>query len=625
MRAAKSYLVSIFFAAGLGSIFLGERILASGPSRGVFTGLGVLLVLLAVGLRALRMSAGQGDVRRSEQLILGLYLLGVLGLAIYFVQSDLMDSLIGGNFSTVYPKLSGTLGALWPVLVAASILPVLLVEYSYSSMAQAPVVEYGRILDAVLSGLGLAGALIFAFALVYVGTQRDAKWDLSYFRTSKPGDATRKIVRALDQPVDASLFFPPANDVRTEVAEYFTDLAKESNQLKVSFYDQAVDLAKAKELGVSGNGAIVLSRGGRKEQMLVGLKLEMARSQLRDLDKEIQKRLLQVSKTQRTVYFTTGHGERSDGQALKDDQRQMISQLKELLRTQNYELRNLSAAEGLANEIPKDAAAVAVIGPTNPFLPQEIDAVTRYLRGGGRMVIALDPEAGQPFKELLAPFGLTFSTTPLANDQVFVRVNNQKSDRGAIGTASYSSHPAVTSLSQLGQRAPVFFIGAGSLEMTTDRPVGANVDFIVHALPSTFNDVNKDFEPNPPAETRKPWELAAAIALSKPDAKPEEQGRAVVFADSDGLADLVMQNPGNRYLALDAMRWVLGEESIAGTTSSEADVPIEHTRKQDVFWFYSTIFLVPALVLGAGFGLTRRRSKARAAAAPVAAPAKETR
>jgi len=42
---------------------------------------------------------------------------------------------------------------------------------------------------------------------------------------------------------------------------------------------------------------------------------------------------------------------------------------------------------------------------------------------------------------------------------------------------------------------------------------------------------------------------------------------------------------------------------------SEVDVPIEHTRKQDVFWFYSTIFVVPALVLGAGFWVTTRRRR----------------
>jgi hypothetical protein len=67
--------------------------------------------------------------------------------------------------------------------------------------------------------------------------------------------------------------------------------------------------------------------------------------------------------------------------------------------------------------------------------------------------------------------------------------------------------------------------------------------------------------------------------------------------------------PANAYFALDGVKWLLGEEATAGEVSSEEDKPIEHTRKQDVFWFYSTIFVAPALVLGAGWTVNRRRGK----------------
>ena len=49
----------------------------------------------------------------------------------------------------------------------------------------------------------------------------------------------------------------------------------------------------------------------------------------------------------------------------------------------------------------------------------------------------------------------------------------------------------------------------------------------------------------------------------------------------------------------------------AGEIVSEADLPIVHTRKQDMWWFYSSVFLVPALVLGAGFLATRGGRKSR--------------
>ena len=77
--------------------------------------------------------------------------------------------------------------------------------------------------------------------------------------------------------------------------------------------------------------------------------------------------------------------------------------------------------------------------------------------------------------------------------------------------------------------------------------------------------------------------------------------RAVVFADSDALSDGVLAAYGNRYLVFDAIRWLSGDESIAGEVSSETDVPIAHTRKQDQAWFYACIFVVPLMVLGVGF------------------------
>jgi hypothetical protein len=92
--------------------------------------------------------------------------------------------------------------------------------------------------------------------------------------------------------------------------------------------------------------------------------------------------------------------------------------------------------------------------------------------------------------------------------------------------------------------------------------------------------------------------------------------RVFVIADSDWLADEAIQAPGNELLALDTMHWLMGDEAFQGLVSSEVDLPITHTRKQDAAWFYSTIFLAPALVLGVGWVTTRRRRKDAGTPAP---------
>jgi hypothetical protein len=601
-----SSLWSVLYFLGLALVYLGERIIGGGRLRWMFTATGGLLVGLAFVIRLIRITRATGERRRAEAYILGLYGLGLAALVLYFGQSDLLTSLGAKPLRESAPRLAVILAALWPALIASSLLPLLLLELSYGAMARAPEVEAGRVRDAMLSGLAMAAAGVFAFSVVYVSSERDAKWDLSYFRTAKPGASTRKIVQALTEPIEVSLFYPPANEVRDELAEYFQDLGRESKQLEVHYYDQAVDPAKARDLGVSNNGAVMISRGSRREQLMVGVELERARSQLRNLDQEIQKRLLAVGKARRVLYLTTGHGERSSERGSQNDQRSTIVILRDLLSSQNFDLRNLSASEGLASEVPADAAAVLVIGPSSAFLPEESAALKRYFERGGRIWLALDPEPRLDFKEVLGSLGLSFAPTVLCNDQVYARITNQPSDRAAIATASFSSHPSVTTLSS--GRVPIVLIGAGSLEQAKDKPAEISVDFTLRSHPATWNDLNRNYQFDPPAEARKPWQLAAAVTKKKAgDSKPDEGSRAIVLADSDAFSDALLQFGGNYYFALDGIRWLLGDEAIAGPVTSEVDVPIEHTRKQDVFWFYSTIFAVPAMVLLVGFWVTRRR------------------
>ena len=85
--------------------------------------------------------------------------------------------------------------------------------------------------------------------------------------------------------------------------------------------------------------------------------------------------------------------------------------------------------------------------------------------------------------------------------------------------------------------------------------------------------------------------------------------RAMVFADAGLFSDAVITALGlNAALAADAVRWLGREEDLAGETLSEEDIPIVHTRAEDVGWFYATIFGMPAIVLGAGlFGVRLRR------------------
>lgn len=605
--------LSVVYAVGMLGVLLGERLLGAGTGRLVLSGAGAALVVLALVLRGARLSRAPAEWKAPERWLLALYAVGAVGLGLYFAQSDLASGLWGGALSQQAPRAAVVLVALFPALVASALLPVGLVELALGSMAQSPLPELGRLRTALYSGLGLSFTLVFVFSSMYVATQADHTWDLSYFRTARPGDASKKLVRGLNEPLEVTLFFPPANDVGQQVEQYFRELEKESPQLRIQLLDQAVEPARARELGVSNNGTFVLSREGRREMYTVPLELDRARGQLQRLDQEVYQRLRQVARPRQVLYFTSGHGERALTRANPDmpGQRAPISDLAELLRTQNIEVRSLSLADGLGVEVPKDATMVAVVGPTKDFLPEELNTLREYAERGGRLWLALEPD-GPALEPLLQALGVKLLKVPLANDQVFFRITRQQSDRANLGSNGFSSHPAVTTLSQLGQQVAVAFLGAAALEPTMPPPNGLSADVSVRAHEATFQDANGNFNPDP-GEQRNSWPLV--VAVEKQPAGEGKQGlRAVVMGDAEALTDGVLGNPGNAYLAVDTVRWLSGEEALAGAVTTEEDVPIQHTREQDVVWFYSSVFLAPALVLGAGFFVTRRRGRRTASA-----------
>ena len=581
----RSWTSSALLLVGMVLTWAGERIAEAGTWRQALSEIGAAAILGAVAWRAQRMRKATGEARSVETAFFGLFVLALAGIVLYYAQSDVLAKLDGKALSATSPKLATAVAALFPVLLAAAAFPIFFMELAYAAMARAPKLETGRVRDAMFSGLGLASVLVFAFTAQYVAGERDVKADFAYFRTAKPGDGTQKLVASFTEPVLVSLFFPPANEV--------------------SEYDHALEPAKARELGVSANGTVVFQRGGKKEVLFIGQDLDKSRPQLKSIDKDVSKKLLLIARSARTIYMTTGHGERGEENTGGDSRRATVSLLKNELRGQNYEVKTLSAAEGLASELPKDASAVMILGPREAFSAPEAAALAAYQKRGGKVFIALDPENGHDFKELLEPLGLSFSPVTLVSDSAYARKTGTKADRAIIGTRSFSSHPAATTNSREGY--PMFAMAGGAVDELKSHPAELVVDFPVRAEATTWADANNNFENDAPTEIRKAYGLAAAVTRKGPAGKPEEELRALVLGDSDAVGDEVIQGAkGNAYFVLDGLKWLLGDESTAGATNSETDAPVMRTNQQDKVWFYATIVLGPLAVLILGVFMRRK-------------------
>jgi hypothetical protein len=281
-------------------------------------------------------------------------------------------------------------------------------------MADSPRERPTRALLENLLGAPLAVVLVLvAFVMVNVLAARHYKrfdWTRHSLFTLSP--RSREIVRGLHGPTDLYILIGPREPQYSDVTELAQRYAGENRQLHVHVIDpdrqrdRFLDLAqrlgirvgRTNDTDVAAEAAIVLVRGDRHweipRESLAGLGDEQgdegggasrtAAAQI-TVERAISEGLLHVDRNESTkVCFSSGHGELT----LEGGDSSM-SQLATELRHDNVTTEPVAIA-GAAN-IPNDCDALVVAGPRQAFSPSEADIVARYIRGGGNVLLLLDP------------------------------------------------------------------------------------------------------------------------------------------------------------------------------------------------------------------------------------------
>lgn len=617
MRRVQIWPVATYLA-GLALFYIAERLFpASMAARVALDAVAGLLVLAAVGKRLMERSAAEDDLRAVLGPVLVFMAGGLVAVALHWLAAEPVVGALGLDDEGAH-RFKVVVHCLWPIALAATVIPLGFMEVSLQSSASAPVLEVARIHRSAEAGLVIALALSLLFAVNFLAHEHNVREDLSYSKTTAPGSATLLLVESLTEPLQIVLFFPAANDVKEEVEPYFDALAATNERVTLQVADHDAEPALAKELKAQKNGTVVLSMGENAESYQLGTDIDKAKSKLRKLDKEVYKRLVEVAKPALKAYLTTGHGERSWTKSDLDP-RPGIKDLKTLMQVFGYSLAQIGMNDLLSEGVPGDATVVMIIGPTEELLPGEIVKLQEFLDGGGDLWIFLDPEQEVFLEGLLAPMGVAFHNETLAHDGNFYPVSGNPSDHQWLISDRFGSHPSVKVLQKASKANGVLLVGAGHLE-TLDGVEGVEPTVAVKSQPRTWADLDGDFAFSRDAESRKVYDVCLAVEreVTDPDTDEAAESRVMILADSDAVSDRPIQGDrkvtpmrvvGNSNLIGGSLAWLKGEEDLAGEITNEEDKPIQHTRKKDVWWLYSTTFGIPLAVMGVGLLVSLRRRR----------------
>lgn len=412
-------------------------------------------------------------------------------------------------------------------------------------------------------GIGTSVSLSLAIGTVVlanlVSTTLFHRFDFTGIQQFTLTTQTKEVLIELDSEVEVVSFYAEPNPNVENSAEIASinsfgfELLKEyetyTDRLQIRREDPELRPDLARQYGVSPFGAAVgtvVFRGEFGQMRVYGPQIQG------EAESAFTSAILQVTGTrQRVIYFVTGHGE---GSILGD-----YEDARRGLRDNLFQVGELNL--DLVAEVPPNANVVIVAGPQDPFGPDEIGKLDRYLRGGGRLALLLNPNPQQELRDFAADWWLEVGdgvlVDPLSHVAPNLDVPLVDRTRNAYGLpeAYFPGVATIRPAAEVPEEVKQEPLAWTSPESWAERsPLGG-------AAPVFDSDV----------DARGP--LAVAVAVERPVPADDDDGgaagvmvrsetsRLVLFGDSDFAANQHFRNGNNSGLFLTMVNWLgAGEE-----------------------------------------------------------------
>ena len=329
--------------------------------------------------------------------------------------------------------------------------------------------------------------------------------------------------------------------------------------------------------------------------------------------------------TGKTVYFLAGHGEREiEGRLRERDARNgsgdsglfaegpdTFGRAADALGNETYRVESLLLAT--RENVPEDASAVVIAGPTRPMLPAEITALKRYVEAGGGLFVAIDPQSQTNLYDLLSVWGIE-----LGDDVIVDRALAVFGQATTPIAGEYDGrHPITSRL-----REPTLFPQARSV-LISDAAAEADYATLVKTGSESWAERDLDAwrETGRPQFGDGDLEGPVPVAIagsphveSAPGTPPSSMGRIVVFGDSDFVTNEFIDALRNRDLFVNSVNWLAGDiEQITVRPNVSRSSSFQMT--QDEFRVIQTLslFVLPEAIaiLGVIVWWLRRKAPGR--------------
>ena len=420
----------------------------------------------------------------------------------------------------------------------------------------------------------MTGAIIAIIGLVnVVGYRHHKRIDLTTEKLYSLSDQTRKIVSSLSKDVEVLKFAKEEDQLLKDRMQEYRDLSKRITYERIDPQDRP-DVAK--KHAITHMGETIVVSGGRTER------LEETGEQA------ITNAILKVTRDKlKKICFVEGHGEKPLS-ATEKDQGENYGAVDRALKSENYETASINLVT--SHQVPSDCDVLVLAGPKQGLLAQETAMIGKYLEGGGKAMLLLDPQTNPNLGEVLAGWGVQLGDD-LIVDQSAVGI--QLGQAVPIARAA-GSHPITKDFG----RSMMLFPLARSVSTSTGGE--ATTTELLKTSDESFAKTDyKEGRPDFTAGKDKRGPITIAVAATK--FAGDKESRLLVIGDSDFAADAYVENVNNGNLFLNSVNWLAqDEELISIRPKSPTDRKITMTGSQQNMLFWLAVIFMPGAVIGSG-------------------------
>lgn len=452
------------------------------------------------------------------------------------------------------------------------------------------------------------GALLLVM-LNYLAGRYYHRSDWTSVRLYSLSETTEQLLRELDEPVELISFLPPAGDGLAEaVKELLERYEAASPEITTRFIDplrsplEAETLVQRFQLDQDSVVVVATTTDRRivDAQELVEWDYSGASQGLPPKisgfygESAVSNAILQLVEGDKPqVVFVRGHGEGSP----EDTSAEGFSELARRLSAQHFKISDWVSLN--TPEVPAGTDLVVLAGPRIPLQPAELEALGRYLDGGGRLLALVDLSLSDNLPPRAVELGLAPWLSGYGVELGVDLVTDPQRPVVFLGSETFSvdsfgDHPVTSGLMD-GRVAAVLSLarsagaaagdGAGMYRVTEllrTTPAGwAERD--LGSLPELEKGDDDLSGPVPLGVAVEPREEPEGDLEPFPDEEEtaaEEVGEAgagprlVVFGDATFASNALLLQASNETLIRNAVNWLVERETQLGIPPKEP----EHVR-----------------------------------------------